>query len=284
MTARATVPTLVCCAYDGSVNAHWVARYAIRLAAATQRRELRLVHVEDGHLSQALFARKLEHVLGECAHAGIEATLHSVRPTRPVAEAILASTPPGADTLLVCGTRARPRRGGFLAGTVSHALLGAGACSVLALRVVSPGLLGSPRRLLLPVAGTPGEGRDLARFVSLLAPGARELNLLRVMLTDEHTARHAPLEAMTRLRQHGRAAVTSIENELRAGADLSAVHVDALVRVAESWSRSAIVSAAQHRCDLMLVRASARALAGRGELEIVLAHAPCDVGVWHAGG
>ncbi len=275
----------VVCAYDGSVNGHWIARYAIRIAAAAPARALRLVHVHDRHASSALLARKLDHIVGECERAGVEAAVHEIRAGGAVAAALLDDLPADARrTLLVCGARARASRRRFLAGTVSEELLGRAPCPVLALRVLVPGLLGAPRNILLPVAGNPGEARDIAPLLARLAPAMSELHLLRVMVERGRTARLHSHEALDRLRGHGRAAVTHFESELRAALDLDAVHLDSYVRVTGDWARATIVVAGQHRCGLIIAGASDRAIAGRlfrrSPLETLLEHAPCDVGIF----
>ena len=276
---------MIYCAYDGSVNAHWVARYALHMAAATAGRALHLVHVEDGRVSDALIARKLAHVVDECAGAGVHASVRSEQCTRSVAHAILEAVGHGPDDLLLCGARARPRDRAFLAGTVSHALLSRPPCNVLALRIVSPGVLGVPRRLLLPVSGNRGEGAALARFVAPLAPEAQEVHFLRVMLTSDHDLRHATPAMKAGWRATGHAALGQVEDELCAAVDLRGLHVDGYVRIAETWSRPALVAAGQHRCDLVLAGTSPPSLADRdGELETLLTHASCDVGIWRVPG
>lgn len=274
----------ICCAYDGSVNAHWVARYAIRCASATSSRSLRLIHARDRHISEGLMERKLAHMLAECENAGIDARIHDVRTGGNVAEAVLEAVPAIAGTVLVCGTRARARRQRLLAGTVSEALLRQAPCSVLALRVVLPGLLGAPRRVLIPVAGNPGEGRSAAAIVELLLSGLDELHLLRVVVTDATSARFAPRNTAARLRDQGRAAVTHVENELRQALALGDVHVDSYVRVAEDWVRPSLITAGQHKCGLILAGASERLLSGAVDearlTERLLADTPCDVGIF----
>lgn len=282
MSSDPDPPARVCCAYDGSIHAHWVARYAIRMARASASRTLRVIHVEDGAIPRELLARKLQHLRDECASARVAASLHSVRATRPLADAVIASLPADPAAMLLCGTRVRRSARGLLTGTVSDALLRNAPCQVLALRVVHPGLLGAPRRLLLPVLGNPGEGRALALIVALLTANAEELHLLRVMLAADHVTRHAPLAQISKLRAHGRAAVSYVERELRAALDLDALHVDAHVRIGEAWSRPVLVAAGQHRCDLVLAGASTQGAGREQELETLLAHAPCDVGVWRA--
>ena len=281
--ATADAGESVCCAYDGSVNAHWVARYAITFARARPGRRLRLVHVEDRHLSGTLLERKLEHVLDDCARADVRASVHRVRADDGVADAVLSALPGDPDTVLLCGTRARPRRAALLRDTVAAELLSRAPCAVLALRVVSPGLLGAPRRLLLPIAGQPGEGSELVPFVRPFADTLEELDLLRVMLLDEAAERRARAERLAALRAQGRHDLDTAEGALREDLDLARTHVDAFVRIAESWARMALVIAGQHRSGLVLAgRPEAPGTRGGEEIEHLLARTPCDVGVYRA--
>jgi nucleotide-binding universal stress UspA family protein len=273
----------ICCAYDGSVNAHWVVRYAIHLAAGTPSKALRLVHVRDGRISEALLERKLEHVLGDCGRAGVEAAVHDVRAPGRVADAILEAVPHGGGALLLCGTRARARQRRLLEGTVSESLLRAGDCSVLALRVVLPGLLGAPRRVLLPVAGKPGEGRAASTLLELLSPTLEALHLLHVVPSGRTRSRVATGAALAGLRTRGRAAVGRIEEELVTLLPFGDIHVDAYVRIAGDWAGQSIIVAGQHKCGLILVGASPRLLGANAaelrRIERLLAMTPCDVGI-----
>jgi hypothetical protein len=36
-------------AHDGSINADWVSRYAIRMAATLHHRGITLIHIQDGN-------------------------------------------------------------------------------------------------------------------------------------------------------------------------------------------------------------------------------------------
>lgn len=91
---------------------------------------------------------------------------------------------PGSQSLLVCRIpteKNRPRC--RLSGTLAENLLRTGHCNVLALRILMPGLLGAPRKLLLPVACNPGEARAVAPFLRRLLPSADELHVFRAMIT-----------------------------------------------------------------------------------------------------
>lgn len=287
MSARApSREAAVCCAYDGSVNGHWIARYAIHLAAGLPVPRLRLVHAWARRPSPALLAHRLDHVIADGERAGVAVSVHEVRETGDVAQAVLGGVPAGPHAMLVCGARARPGSRGVLAGTVSERLLRAGHCHVLVLRVLQPGLLGAPRRLLLPLAGNPGEARAAAPFLRLLLPGAQELRLLRVMVARRGAPERSTAEGRARLRGHGQAAITAFENELRDALALEDTHLDAHVRIADDWAEAALVLAGQHRAELVLAGASPRELAsGRlraSALERLLEDAPCDAGVYRA--
>lgn len=59
-------------------------------------------------------------------------------------------------------------------------LLRSGPCNVLVVRVVHPGLLGSPRRLLLPVSARAGDCRSALPFLGLFGPQLTHLHILVV--------------------------------------------------------------------------------------------------------
>ena len=208
-------------AFDGSLNAHWVARYALRVATA-RGGGLDLVHVADGGVPQPLYDERVAHVQRECGEAGIDIRRHELPARTGVADVILDTVPGGHEVLLLCGTRARRHGRGLLSGSVSERLLRTADCPVLALHVLTPGLLGCADRLLLPLAGWPGEVRDAQAVLQPLLVAARQLHLLRVMQCPARVIDRAPRAELARLRGHGRAAVTDSERELHAALDLGA--------------------------------------------------------------
>jgi hypothetical protein len=277
----------VTCVYDGSVTANWIIRYAIRLAGATPKRTLRLVSVPESRTSGELATRRLENLLSECARAGIEVSVRNAHAGRDLAAAVLDHVPQGSDSFLVCGIpKQKGRTMGRLRATLAGSLLRFGHCNVLALRILMPGLLGTPHKLLLPAACKPGEARALEPFLRLLLPSVDELHVFRAMIMQTmkiHRARYGTLVA---LRAHGRAAVTHFEGELRRALPIENIHLDSYVRIAEDWTRPAVILASQHHCDLVLAGASERELAAGSRrkrlLEQLLEHAPCDVGLYRA--
>lgn len=280
-------PARIAVAFDGSLNANWVARYAMRVAAAMDT-ELLLVHVADGNIAEDLFEQRRARLLHECANAGISVRRCDVASSGDVARAILDVVPRGPDSLLLCGARARAHGAGWLSGSVAERLLRAGHCAVIALRVLAPGLLGHTRRLLLPLAGWPGESRDAVSVLRPLLAGTEQLHLLRVMEVAARVIDHASRAELERLRGHARAAVTDSERELRATLDLDRIHVDAHVRLDQGWAHAATVVARVYDCNLLLAGGSERQLGVTGgkpaPVERLLANAPCDVGIYRAPG
>src|SRR3990172_9214482 len=132
-------------AYDGSINGDWVSHYAIRLACHDTDRRLELIHVDDGEMPREELAKKLGRIESECQGRSVDLSVR-IAPLRvSVFASLVELLPPGRETHLICGTRVRPRRRGYLAGTVSESLLRSGRFQVLAVRVVQPGLLGLPK-------------------------------------------------------------------------------------------------------------------------------------------
>lgn len=146
---------MICLAYDGSLNGDWVARYAVRFAAEATERTLHLFHVRDGTIATTALEAKLEHLERECGAQGVELFPQVLALGRGVLPTLLQALPTDPAAFVVCGTRVRGAGKPLLAGTVAERLLALCAHSVLALRVVQPGLLGAPHDLLLPLSGHP---------------------------------------------------------------------------------------------------------------------------------
>lgn len=275
-------------AYDGSLNGDWVAHYAVRFAAATPERRLRLLHVHDGRVPPELESR-IARIADECTQLAVtlDPELHPAAGAG-VAERLLALVPPGAGSMLVAGTRSRPRNLAFLAGTVSARLLAAEHCSVVALRVVHPGVLGQPGRVLLPVAGHPRGARFALPLLRLLGPDLRELQLLLVRELSRIRFRLLRPTTARRLLEDGRAALALIEDEVRATLAPHAYALDAHVVLSDDAPKEILVFAGKLRCRLVCAGASERSLPQRvvygNPIEQMLREAPCDVAVYRSVG
>ena len=169
-------------AYDGSLHGDWVSRYALRLASQSNDPTLHLIHVLDGAITTAALNEKFERLQTEAKKLHTRCEIR-VEPTqsRSTLQTLLDCVPHSSDVLLICGTRIRQKRFGFLAGTVAQRLLQNAPFNVLALRVVQPGLLGQPGDFLIPVSGHPHGFDGGGPVLNLFAPGIRSRHVLHVI-------------------------------------------------------------------------------------------------------
>ena len=271
-------------AYDGSLNGDWVAQYAVRFAASTSTRELRLVHIAEGAPELSLDER-IARIANESKALGVvlESELAPCRGAS-VAERLLEIVP--ARATLIAGTRARPRRRKVLSGTVSARLLDAGRFSVIAMRVVNPGVLGQPGRVLLPIAGGP---RQAALALPLLRLLGEDLQRLHVLLVREVSGLRFPFMSQAGVEEllaEGRAWVAPVEDHLRAGLAPHRFGLDSSVVVSDDWPKEVLLCAAKHRSRLIALSADERTLSERlgfgNQTEQLLLDAHSDVAVYRS--
>jgi len=273
-------------AYDGSLNGDWVAQYAVRFAANTSARRLRLVHVRQG-LAEAHLRERIERIADECRVLGVGLDKALVEHDgADVAALLLECVPQGAT--LIAGTRARPRNFELLAGTVSARLLDAGRFPVVAIRVVHPGVLGQPGSVLLPLAGAPRAAANALPLLRLLGGDLRRLHVLFVREVSRVRFRVLRSEAAARLLETGRALVGPIEDDLRTGLAPHRFELDSSVVVSDDAPKEIVLHAAKHRSRLICLDASRRTLRQRlvygDPIERVLRDAPSDVAVYRSVG
>ncbi len=271
-------------AYDGSLYGDWLAHYAVRLAAHSEERRLHLVHVRDASRTNGVLER-IDRIRDECRVFGVTLEPELVSGADRVAEVLLERVPSGAEHLLVCGTRARARNLAFLAGTVSARLLARGRCSVVAFRVVSPGILGQPGRLLLPFAGHP---RGASFAIPLLRRFGADLEQLHVLFVREVSRlrfRALSAQAAEGLLAEGRAFALRLEQELRDALG-EGFELDASVVVSDDLPKEILVHAGKLRSRLICLGASERSLPERlvygNPIEVILRDAPCDVAIYRS--
>ena len=273
-------------AYDGTLNGDWVAHYAVRLAAHAPERRLRLLHVL-GEVDRSEVEERVARIAEECDIARVALEVELLEAAgKTVTDRLLEVIPPSKDTLLVTGTRARPRNMAFLAGTVSARLLAKGRFPMVALRVVHPGVLGAPGRVLLPLAGHP---RGASWATPLLALFGADLTLLHVLVVREVSRlryRALGVGAAERLMVEGRAFAAKVETELDQTLDLSKCAVDASVVVSDDVPKEIVLFAAKHKTRLICLGASERSVPVRlvygNPIERVLRDAPCDVAIYRS--
>jgi len=202
-------------AYDGSLNGDWVAHYAVRLAANTMERRLRLVHILEG-APVPMLAERLERIAEECRILGVSLESESYeRAGATVADRLLEVVPHGRDSWLVTGTRARPRNMAFFVGTVSARLLAARRFPIVAFRVVHPGILGQPGCLLLPVIDQASPARDALPLLRLFGSELHELRVVFVRSVSRVRFRTLGTSAAGRLLKKARDAAGGVEDLLR---------------------------------------------------------------------
>ncbi|GMV12702.1 MAG: universal stress protein [Polyangiaceae bacterium] len=277
--------TLLLFAYDGSLNGDWVAHYAVRFAAASASKRLRLVHVHEG---DPVVAPRLARIEGECRVAGVSLEVELVpRQGQSVAELILARAPSAKSGMIIAGTRQRPRNLAYLARTVSAELLARASCGVVALRVVHPGTLGHPERVLLPLSGHPRGAAGAIPLLDHLDPGLVHLHVLFVREVSRLRYRALDARSAERLLGEGRRFVHAVESELRAGLQARRFALDSSVVVSDDVPKEILVHASKHRARLICLGASERSLPHRlvygNPIEQVLRDAPCDVAVYRSG-
>lgn len=273
-------------AYDGSLHGDWVAHYAVRFAANGRDKQLRLVHVRDG-ADAAHVDEGIRRIDDECRLLGValEAEIHG-RASGAVAEQLLALAPAGRETLVVCGTRARPRNRAFLAGTVAARLLDARRFSAVAIRVVHAGVLGQPGRVLLPLAGNPKGPADAAVLLGMLGDDLDELHLLHVREVSRLRLQTLRPQALEQLAREGRSFLGRAEHALRASLALPSLELDSSLVVSNDVRREILMAAARHRARLIGLGASERTVPARllsGDLiEGILRETTADVAVYRS--
>ncbi len=271
-------------AYDGSINADWVARYALNMALHAGNRQLCLVHIEDGTYSQESIAAKITAVEDEARALGVGLDQLILPLVNNVTSSLLAAIPLGADSLCVCGARMTSRGKGFLAGTISESLLRRKLFDVMAIRVVKPGLLGAPQDLLFPLSGHPQGFRAAMFFFRLLAAEVDCLHLLRIMEVSSFWFQYMSVAKSRALRLEGMNYINDILADIRQQLSDTTLHIDGKVILSDDWVKEILIQASKLKTQMIIMGASDRNLPSRyfygNKLEQILRETPCDVGIY----
>lgn len=275
-------------AYDGSVNGDWVAWYALNLARQDQERHLRVIYINTDEVNADSVRGKIAALEGACADAGVDMSLDIVSSSGSSRDSIFKDlrdqVPARADSLLVCGARLKGEGQGYLSGTVAAKLLNDEKFSVIAVRVVQPGLLGAPRRFLVPVAGDHEGFLMGADILKRLGANVARINLLRVMMIKHQLFRRLLNDQAEHLREKGWASLLGLDEELAALTGVENWKIDANVVVSDDWAHEVIIAANRHKSHLILMEASRKDLRSQfvygNPIEVVLRDAPCDVAIY----
>lgn len=272
-------------AYDGSLSGDWVARYALRLALHNGGR-LTAVHVLDGTRREDEIDTACDRLRDEGLQLGVDVSTRILPVEKNVLHTLLRAIPAEDSSLVVCGTRMRPRQSTRLAGTLAEKLLHSPRrFATLALRVVHPGMLGAPRDVLLPFSGHPRGLTPLLPFFHLLAPDLERIEVLRGIPISALRLRHLTWEQRALLHDNGVRDLAAVKQMLDPAGDLG-IRIDGHVLVCDDWEHEIAVQANRLKTRLILVgfrpRPLARRLLSGAPLERLLHGAPCDVAVYRA--
>ena len=271
-------------AYDGSINADWVSRYAIRIAANLEDKKITLVHIPDNTYTPGFIRLKIQAIDSESAAHGVKLHSEQVPLRRSVFRTLLESIPPGPENFCICGARITSRRGGFLRGTISEQLLEARKFNVMAIRVVMPGLLGSPDDLLFPLAGHPRGFYTAMPFFHLLAPGIRNLYLLRIMQVNPLLLRYLSRAQSRAIYRRGLDYLDLVTREISHEGAEHTIHMDVRVILASDWVSETLVQASELRARLILLGATEEHFPASRlrsvKVEELLRKTPCDVAIY----
>lgn len=275
-------------AYDGSINGDWVAWYAQNLARQEPDRTLRVIHINTNEIPAEEVQARIGTMESACAAYGVALKLDIIPSSAPGNAAIfrdlLANVPPSPNTLLICGARLNGRAHGYLAGTVSEKLLADKNFNVMALRVVQPGLLGSPQRFLVPIAGDHAGFLMSTDILRRFAPHVSRVHLLRVMLIKHLLFRRLQHPQVEQLRQKGWESLSGLDQELAERSGVAQELIDGNVVVSDDWAHEVIIAANRHKSHLILMEAAWRNLRRTfrygNPIEVVLRDTPCDVAIY----
>jgi len=275
---------MILLAHDGSIYGDWVSRYALNFAAQEQDRRLVLLHVQEDEVRREIVEAKYALLKQECGEQGIDFTGEILPLGTSVYRSLRQAIPHNPEALLVCGTRIKPNKRAFLRGSVAEKLLRMHQCPVLALRVVQPGLLGSPHDLLLPVAGhTAGFGRARP-VIDRLAPQLRRVHLFRALLVNSVLRPHLTTSREKKLLELGRQHLEAFCKALQDHLQDPRLHPEMRTAISSAWPEDVLLQANRLKVHMILLGVSERSLAhhvlhGDG-IERVLRMAPCDVGIY----
>lgn len=271
-------------AYDGSINSDWVARYAVRLAGNIRAEPLTLLHIRDGTVSSERLDEKIADITAQCRVHGIELTVSFLTMSRDVTTTLLEAIPAGSDIYCICGARATSRGKGFLAGTISQKLLRARRFNTLAMRVVNPGLLGCPANVMFPLAGHPQKFKAAMPFLLMFLPAIRRLTLLRIMTVHPLLLRYLTAKKARTILKKGTSYVHDVMGEIARETRSSNFSMEDHVRVSDNWAKEILILAGKAHTGLILLGASDRFMQSRfyyrSNIEKILRHTPCDVGIY----
>ncbi len=275
---------MIILAHDGSIYGDWVARYALQFAANEADRKLLVLHVLDGKINPDIVKAKLNLLENNSQEAGVECLPRLLPLGNTVHRSLRQAIPHDSESLLVCGTRMKPKKRSFLSGSVAEKLLRTHQCPVLALRVVQPGLLGNPHDLLLPLAGHLSGFSRVWPIFRRLANHLYTVHLFRALTLNPVLQTHLTPTRKQALRKIGDAHLVQICSELKELLPERSFRLDQSVTITSEWPHEVLTLSSRLKVQMMLLGVSERSLAHRifhgAGIDKVLRETPCDVGIY----
>lgn len=271
-------------AHDGSLNGEWVGRYALRFAAGTPARRLVQLHVEDANISGPPLHERLARIknLGERLGVSVETRILPMH--HGVFGGLDVHLKEDPESLVICGARATDGRRGLLRGTISERLLGNGGYDVMSVRVLQPGLLGHPKRIMLSLSKD-GRASTAIRFVAPLVAGIEQLDIVYINTVSRMRYAHISEDDAARLRHQARGIAERAEGQIIAATGIDGVNVDFHGRLSDDWPKQTAVEAGRYRSDLTLAEfppTQRQSLGFAHPIEQLMRLAPSDVAVFRA--
>lgn len=271
-------------AYDGSIDGDWVSRYAIQMAARSTPAELHLVHVRE-QPSENVLGDKIGRIEHECRLRGVELTVSEKAIEQDLFATLISMLDPEA--LVICGMRTRSHRAarrGYLKDSIARRLLEHDRFDVLAVKVLHPGLLGVPHRLLLPLHPVLPLPQGGLKFLQPLAANLNRIHLLELIPAARIPFRPGFRTWLSRQRQAASSRLAAREAELEKVLDVGAEQFDSSIRLTDAWPHEVVVRAGRHKTQLIFMGLPRRSVLQRLErvypVEEVLRDAPCDVAIF----
>lgn len=275
---------MICFAYDGSIDGDWVSRYAIQMAACSQPAALHLVHVRERE-SEPYLAAKIERIVHECGLRGVTLTISEKPLGQDLFTTLISMLDP--QELVLCGMRTRGHsaaRRGYLRDSVARRLLEHASFDVLAVKVLHPGFLGVPHRLLLPLHPLLPLPQTGLRFLRLMAPNLHRIHLLALIPASRIPLRPGFRRWLAQQRQAAAEGLALREAELAQLLDAGVERFDSSLRATDAWPHEVVLRAGRHKSQLIFMGLPERSLwqrlNGVYPIEEVLRDAPCDVAIF----
>jgi nucleotide-binding universal stress UspA family protein len=274
-------------AYDASLGADWVSRYGIRLAANSEDKTLRLVHVLDGLLTTDILNDKINAIEKECNSNKIKLQTEILPMRKNVVSTLQTFFSRNSSEFILCGTRMLNSARGYLFGTVSERLLENRALRVLAIRVFQPGNSGLVSDMLMPVSERFTDQSNGLFFLEKFSPQLKSLHLLHISKINTLWFRYLSQNRAAKLKLAAHEYLKEVQRVIENHLSLQATHCDSRALLSDDTAKEIIIQSNKLKSDIVLLGTSTRSLPYRffygNLLEQILRQSACDIALYNKG-